>query len=129
MTPRTRRPGGVTIVGILVVVMGLAMLVNGGLGLARGGEGPAGIVVAVILLAVGMVYLLVAWGIFRGSRAAHLVVVVLSVIALVGSLIEVLTEEQERALSAATAVIATVVLVLLFTPRARSFFKTTASVS
>lgn len=122
MAPNTPRPGGVTLVGILVVVMGLAMLVNGGLGLVRGGQGAAGIVVSIVLLAVGLVYLLVAWGVFRGSRAARLVVVVLSLIALVGSVLELVSEEQGRVLSAATAVVAAVIVLLLFTRRARSFF-------
>lgn len=115
------RPLGVSVVSILILLTGIGLLIRGILGLVRGGEGPAGIVVAILLLVVGLVYVLVAKGIWNGSGVARLVVTILSVIAIIGSVIS-LTDPAERLISIVQIVIAVVILALLYGRQARQFF-------
>jgi len=121
MNSTSQRPMGVSIVSILILLTGIGLLIRGVLGLVRGGEGPAGIVVAIVLLVVGIAYALVARGIWHGSRVSRLIVTILSLIAIVGSVLT-LAEPGERVLSIVQIVIALVILALLYGRRAREFF-------
>lgn len=121
MTSTAQRPLGVAIVAILIVLTGIGLLARGILGLVRGGEGAAGMVVAVILLVVGLAYALVAKGIWNGNRLSRIVVTVLTLIAIVGSVL-VIGEPGERVASIVQILIAAAILVLLYGRKAREFF-------
>lgn len=121
MTDNARRPMGVSVVAILILLTGIGLLARGVLGLVRGGEGPAGMVVAIILLVVGLVYALVAKGIWKGNRVSRIIVTILSAIAIIGSVIA-LTEPGEVVSSIVQIVIASVILALLYGRQARGFF-------
>jgi hypothetical protein len=112
---------GVSVVAILILLTGIGLLARGVLGLVRGGEGPAGMVVAIILLVVGLVYALVAKGIWKGNRVSRIIVTILSAIAIIGSVIA-LTEPGEVVSSIVQIVIASVILALLYGRQARGFF-------
>ena len=121
MTSTAHRPLGVSIVAILILLTGIGLLIRGVVGLVQGGEGSAGMVVAVVLLVVGIVYALVAKGIWDGSRVARLVVTVLSLIAIIGSVLTI-GESGEMAVSIVQIVIAAVILGLLYGRQSRQFF-------
>lgn len=121
MTGTGTRPLGVSILSILILLTGLGLGIRGVFGLLNGGEGPAGIVVAFVLLVVGVVYLLVAKGIWNGNRGSRLIVSVLTLIALVGSL-ATLTTPGETAVSIVQIIISLVILLLLFGRKARAHF-------
>jgi hypothetical protein len=121
MTSAAQRPIGVSVVAILILLTGIGLLVRGVLGLVRGGEGSAGMVVAIILLVVGLAYALVAKGIWNGNKASRLIVLILSLIAIVGSVIA-FSEPGERVVSIVQIVIALVILALLYGRRAREYF-------
>lgn len=121
MTSTAQRPIGVSVVAILILLTGIGLLVRGVLGLVRGGEGSAGMVVAIILLVVGLAYALVAKGIWNGNKASRLIVLILSLIAIVGSVIA-FSEPGERVVSIVQIVIALVILALLYGRRAREYF-------
>jgi uncharacterized membrane protein len=78
-------------------------------------------VVAIILLVVGLAYALVAKGIWNGNKASRLIVLILSLIAIVGSVIA-FSEPGERVVSIVQIVIALVILALLYGRRAREYF-------
>jgi hypothetical protein len=121
MTGTTHRPMGVSIVAILILLTGIGLLVRGILGLVQGGEGAAGMVVAVILLVVGLVYALVAKGIWNGNGLSRIVVTILTAIAIIGSVIA-LSEPGEMLASIIQIVIALVILALLYGRQAREYF-------
>ncbi|MFM7145772.1 MAG: hypothetical protein ACKOW5_05495, partial [Actinomycetales bacterium] len=113
MTSSTGRPLGVSLVAILILLVGLGMIIRGILGLVNGGEGPAGIVVAIVLLIVGVIYLLVSKGIWNGNRGSRLIVAILTLIALIGSVFT-LFNPGELAVSIVQIAVSVVILALRF---------------
>ncbi len=121
-TERGSRPVGVTLVSVFIVISGLFLVVNGVLGLVNGGNGPAGIVVSIIILIVGVIYLLVAKGVWNGNVWSRLIVTVLTVIALLGSIAAMFTEDGQFLVSVVQVIIAVIILALLYSGKARQFF-------
>lgn len=121
MTSTAHRPLGVSIVAILILLAGIGLIIRGVVGVVRGGEGSAGIVVAVVLLVVGILYALVARGVWSGSKVARLVVTILSLIAVVGSVLTI-GESGEMVASIVQILIAVVILALLYGRQTRQFF-------
>ncbi|MFM8896903.1 MAG: hypothetical protein ACKOE2_16445 [Actinomycetales bacterium] len=121
MNSSTGRPLGVTLVAILILLVGLGMIIRGILGLVNGGEGGAGIVVALVLIIVGAIYLLVSKGIWNGNRGSRLIVAILTLIALIGSVFTLL-DPGELVASVVQIVVSLVILALLFAGKARAYF-------
>lgn len=121
-TERGSRPVGVTLVSAFIVIAGLFLAINGVLGLVNGGNGPAGILVSIIILIVGVIYLLVAKGVWNGNVWSRLIVTVLTIIALLGSIATMFTEDGQFLVSAIQVVIAAIILALLYSGKARQFF-------
>ena len=122
MVDRGARPLGVALVSVFIVLSAIYFLVNGVLGLVNGGNGPAGILVSVVILIVGAIYLLVAKGVWNGNKVSRLIVTILTIIALVGSIASMFTEDGQFLISAVQVVIAVVILALLYSGKARQFF-------
>lgn len=125
MTTANPRPAGVTLVGLLIVLVGLADVVLSVLGLIyRDTEVAIGLGALLVSLAVGIVYLLVAKGIFNGNRFSRFLVSLVTVIGLVGGLIALIfaTVSNNRIQGAIQAGISVVILLLLHTGRAKQFF-------
>ena len=122
MVDRAARPLGVALVSVFIVLSAIYFLVNGVLGLVNGGNGPAGILVSVVILIVGAIYLLVAKGVWNGNKVSRLIVTILTIIALVGSIASMFTEDGQFLISAVQVVIAVVILALLYSGKARQFF-------
>ena len=121
MNGSTERPLGVAMVAILILLMGLGMIIRGILGLVKGGEGGAGILVAAVLIIVGALYLLVSKGIWNGNRGSRLIVAFLTLFVLVGSIFTLL-DPGELVASVVQIVVSVVMLALLFGARARTYF-------
>ncbi|MFM8351072.1 MAG: hypothetical protein ACKN9D_08370 [Actinomycetales bacterium] len=121
MNSSTGRPLGVTLLAILILLVGLGMIIRGILGLVNGGEGGAGIVVALVLIIVGAIYLLVSKGIWNGNRGSRLIVAILTLIALIGSVFTLL-DPGELVASVVQIVVSLVILALLFAGKARAYF-------
>lgn len=122
MVDRGARPLGVALVSVFIVLSAIYFLVHGVLGLVNGGNGPAGILVSVVILIVGAIYLLVAKGVWNGNKVSRLIVTILTIIALVGSIASMFTEDGQFLISAVQVVIAVVILALLYSGKARQFF-------
>lgn len=122
MSGNVARPFGVLLVVILIVLNGLSLLVTGVMGLIRGGNGGAGIGVSIGLLIAAMIYLLVAKGLYNGNRFSRFLVALVSVIVLIGSIWSAAIEPSTRVVSVIQAIIAGVILALLYSSRASRFF-------
>jgi len=121
MTSAVRRPVGVTVLSIVILLAGLGLIIRGIVDLFVGGEGAAGIFVAGLMLALGLVYVLVAKGIWSGSRIARVIVTVVAAVVIVGSVIT-LAEAGEAVLSIVQILIAVIILALLYSRSAREYF-------
>lgn len=120
-----KRPVGITIVGILILLSGVIFVVTGLLsliGYAGGTElGNAMLPLTVILTVFGLIYLLVAKGIFSGSNLARLIVGLVTVLALIGVVIQLFSTDNKLG-SVVGIVIDVVILWILFGTKGREFF-------
>lgn len=127
------RPGGVTLVAVLAWISGLLGIVGGVLLiLARNNadvleslKGSSGVVVGagVVSIVIGLITILVANGLLRGSGFARGLVTLLMVLQIIGGVYALLRLPTPDASAWLNIVIAVVVLLLLFSPRANAFFR------
>jgi hypothetical protein len=130
-----RRPFGVTLLVVLIVINGLIALV-GGLALAfqhderdvirQTSMSSHGLLVyGIALVVIGAIYLLIARGLAAGGGISRFLVGAFSLLNLIGG-IYVAIEKDGRLQSQAivSAIISGVVLILLYSPRANAFFRT-----
>ncbi|MFM8352059.1 MAG: hypothetical protein ACKN9D_13465 [Actinomycetales bacterium] len=125
MTASSNRPAGVTLVGLLIILVGLAYVVLSVLGLIyRGTEVAIGLGALLVSLAVGIIYLLVAKGIFNGNKFSRFLVSLFTVIGLLGGLTALIfaSVTNNRVEGAIQAGISVVILLLLHSRRAKQFF-------
>lgn len=113
------RPVGVTIVGILIVIGGIFSIIGGFLGFFSGqtlGWGVVGLIVSII---VGLIYLLVAKGIFNGNAGSRLVVAIITVIGFIGDFFMMFSNFGSALISVIWGII---ILALLYAGKAKAFF-------
>jgi drug/metabolite transporter (DMT)-like permease len=117
------RPGGVTLVGVLIVIAGIFGLLGGLLGLfnadARAGLGILSLLIAVV---VSVIYLAVAKGIFDGNNFSRLLVGIVTVINLIGGVIALIFVSAARVNGFVSIIFALIILALLYNRRASAFF-------
>ena len=121
-----KRPVGITIVGILILLMGVISVLSGIVGIIAYAADSAGVGVAmlpltVIVLIFGVIYLLVAKGIFGGSPVARIIVAIVTVLSLVASVIQLFTTDQKAA-SVLAILIDVVILWILYGTKGKEFF-------
>lgn len=132
---RARRPIGVTLIITLTVISGLLGLAAGALiaalhkndDLIRRTEESSGtlLTIGVVSAVIGLIYLLVARGLSRGSGFARFLVALVSVLNLVGgAYLLVAREEDVRLHGVVSAALALLILLLLYSKRANAFFRT-----
>ena len=139
-TTSKTRPTGVTIIAILNVISGIVMLV-GGLGLAAissilptmttldpnasgqlavaGLLGVGGIAVGGILIILGIISFIVAWGLLKGKGWAWSVTMVLSIISIVIGVISMVAGSIG---SIVNIIIAGIIIYYLYRPHVKAFF-------
>ena len=122
MTPNGQRPGGVTLVGILLLVFGVLYVLSSLFGLFNATmRQDLGIIWILVSLAVGVIYLLVAKGIFNGNRGSRLLVGIVTVINLIGGILA-LFSLATIAQGIITILVSLIILVLLYGRNARIYF-------
>lgn len=114
------RPFGVTLVGILIVLGGIGSILIGILGLFSGESLGWGILAMIVALIVGLIYLLVAKGIFNGNAGSRLIVGIVTVISMIGGLFTLLFSSVSTGLG--QIIWALIILVLLYSGKAKTFF-------
>ena len=129
MTANGPRPGGVTLVGILLFVFGFLYVVGSVLGLLdEKTRNTLGVWAIVVSLIIGVVYLLVAKGILNGNRGSRFLVGLLTVIELIGGVLLILgsfwNQYPWNALvhGIVTVLVSLVILLLLYGRNARIYF-------
>jgi hypothetical protein len=132
-TAQTGRPTTVTIIGVLAYIAGLLDMVSGVILFfllpnedvvdSFGGSGPL-ITAAIGSIVVGLIVVVVAGGLLRGSQTSRLIVTVLQVFSLIGSLfLAVAWRETATATDEWIGIaVSALVLILLWTPKASAFF-------
>lgn len=128
MSETAKRPGGVTFVGILIIIAGVGGVINGITRWFQSDRSSALVVIAIIAtLVIGIIYLLVAKGIFDGNRFSRFLVTIISVINLViggfGIIASIVSFNGVALLvSLVQALWSLLIIVLLHGGRARAFF-------
>jgi O-antigen/teichoic acid export membrane protein len=124
-----KRPGGVTFLGVLVVISGILYVISGLLAILAStsndltsNQKTALLVVGIVILLIGIVELAVARGLFRGNNGARLIVAILNVLTIVAGLFALFQSGNQRGASIGQVVIAIIVLALLYSSRANEFF-------
>jgi len=139
-TTSKSRPTGVTIIAILNIISGIIMLA-GGLGLAAissvlptmttidpnaGGQmalaglvGGAGIAVGGILIILGIISFIVAWGLLKGKGWAWSLTLILSIISII---IGIVSMAAGNFGSIINIIIAGIIIYYLYRPHVKAFF-------
>ena len=119
------RPLGVTIIGILWILAGLLTAIGGGIGgaaLAIIGLGGLGAAVGVILVIIGLVFIALGIGCFKGWPWVWPVGVIFTVIALIINLLSILSNTASAVIG---IIIDIIILWYLFQPQVKAWFKQT----
>ncbi|GGM12500.1 hypothetical protein [Nakamurella endophytica] len=128
MTAAVRtRPGLVVLVVVLVVLGAIGFFVTGIVAMsAHGGVS----VVGVLMILLGLVYLAVAKGLADGNRLACAVVTVVAVLQILATVLGWILRDQQyqdsRGPGTGSAVVAVVILICLYTPKASAYFQRSA---
>jgi hypothetical protein len=130
-----RRPLGVTLLVVLIVINGLVAGI-GGLVLAiqhddrdvirqTGASSHNLLVYGISLLIVGVIYLVIARGLAAGGGISRFLVGAFSLLNLIAGIwVAVDKDGQLETQGIVTAVISGIVLILLYSPRANAYFRT-----
>ena len=116
-----KRPIGVTLVGVIILIQGALGLVLALLAWF-GADNPSGAVIGASIgtIIASLVYLLVAKGIFNGNNLSRLLVGIVTVISIVSGVVAMLAERI--AVGVGQVVVGLIVLFLLYNRRASGFF-------
>jgi hypothetical protein len=117
----TERPLGVTILGILWIIVGLLALLSG-LGIAVVGTLVAGIIglfLGFILIIIGLVDLALGIGCFKAWPWVWTIGVIFSILSIVMGLVNLLTSGASALIS---IIISVVILYYLFQPQVKAYF-------
>jgi hypothetical protein len=114
-----QRPVGVTIVGVLIVIAGILGIGISVLGVFSDQTAGFRLAIFVTGLLVGIVYLLVAKGIFNGNRVSRLIVAIFTVLGLITGIFLLVDGVFQGVVQILWSVI---ILAMLYAGRAKEFF-------
>jgi uncharacterized membrane protein (DUF2068 family) len=117
------RPLGITIIAIIMGIQGILGIIAGILSLTASGAYPAFAVTGIITLILGVLYLVLAWGLWTLQPWAFWGTVVLEVIALINGIFAL--SQHNTGTGLLNIVIALIILIYLFADRnVRAAFRT-----
>jgi hypothetical protein len=117
------RPLGVTIIGILWILVGLLTAIGGGIGgaaLAIIGLGGLGAAVGVILVIIGLVFIALGIGCFKGWPWVWPVGVIFTIIGIIINLLSIIANPASAIIG---IIIDIIILWYLFQPQVKAWFK------
>jgi hypothetical protein len=123
MSEESKRPFGVTLVGLLIFLVGILGVIVGILGLIQRDQFPGTIALSAIIatLVIGVIYLLVGKGIFSGNRGSRFIVGLVTVLNLIAGIIAAIT--PGRLVSGLVQILVSVIILgLLYNSSAKRFF-------
>ncbi len=115
------RPLGVTIIGVLYIIIGLLALFGGIVGgsvLAIAGLGPIGLIIGFIFIIVGIIDIIIAIGLFMAKGWAWLLAVIFAILNILASLIQAVASIW----AIIGVIIPIIILWYLFQPNVKAFF-------
>jgi len=134
-----KRPTGVTIIGILIIIGGILLLLAGIAGVVVGSLsisqiiGLGFVIIGAIILAVGIGYLIVSYGLLKGKRWALTITVVLLFIGIAINVVSIIFGSfainmdvssflTANSGSIAGIIISVIILYYLYRPHVKSYF-------
>jgi drug/metabolite transporter (DMT)-like permease len=118
MADTTKRPFGVTMVFIVILISGIFQVVAGVARLFNRGENAnVGLWAAIITILLGVIYLLVARGIANGSRMARFVVALITVLSIASAIWIMVTAPSLWVALLVQILLGLIVLMLLYSAR------------
>jgi hypothetical protein len=126
------RPGGVTLVAVFAWISGLLDIVGGSLLLFQTSVdatveqfgGPSQLIASALLeILIGVVVIVVAVGLLRGNNASRVVITIFQIISIIGSVFLAIAYPAGAIGEYFSIALAAIVLILLWTGRASSFFR------
>ena len=126
------RPGGVTLVAVLTWISGLLDIIGGSLLLFQTSVeatveqfgGPSQLIASALLtILIGVVVIVVAVGLLRGNNASRVVITIFQILSIVGSVFLAIAYPAGAIGEYFSIAVAAIVLILLWTGRASSFFR------
>ena len=126
------RPGGVTLVAVFAWISGLLDIVGGSLLLFQTSVdatveqfgGPSQLIASALLeILIGVVVIVVAIGLLRGNNASRVVITIFQIISIIGSVFLAIAYPAGAIGEYFSIALAAIVLILLWTGRASSFFR------
>jgi hypothetical protein len=119
-----KRPLGVTLVFVVILITGAFQLFAGFLRLFnRGDNATVGLWAAIITIAIGVAYLLVAKGIANGNSFARFIVALLTIIMIAAAIWMLIAAPGLWVALIIQILLGLIVLLLLYSARASMFFK------
>ena len=131
MTSGARRPAGVTLIAVLAWIEGALDIVAGVLLLVFQNDpsvldawyGRTALLTSAILgILFGVIVVLIAGGLLRGSRGARIVVTIVQLFAIAGDAFTAFASPSQFAWAAIGALVSLIIIILLWTGRANDFF-------
>jgi len=132
MSDSVRRPGGVTLVAVFAWISGALDVLSGTLLLFQtsvaatveqfGGASQL-IASALLEILIGVVVIVVAIGLLRGNSASRIVITIFQILSIVGSVFLAIAYPSGAIGEYFSIAIAAIVLILLWTRRASSYFR------
>jgi len=117
------RPIGVTLIGIIVIIMGIASVVTSIFGIIDADtRAIVGLGWLIGTLIIGLIYLAVAKGLFDGNNFSRLLVGIITVVNLLISIFQLIFVSGYRWQALVSAVVSLIVLGVLFSRKATLFF-------
>src|SRR5215207_7537640 len=132
MSNSIARPGGVTLVAVLTWISGLLDVISGSVLLFQTSVdatveqfgGPSQLIASALLeILIGVVVIVVAVGLLRGNNASRVVITIFQIISIVGSVFLAIAYPAGAIGEYFSIAVAAIVLILLWTGRASSFFR------
>lgn len=126
------RPGGVTLVAIIVWIQGALNIVSGIIGLfnlnsaayiAQFGGRTQAVTATIVVLVFGLIAVAVAGGLLRGSRVSRAVVSIVLLLSLITDVWALFAVPSALFSAIVGGFLALIALVLLWSGRARAFFR------
>jgi hypothetical protein len=117
------RPFGVTLVGILVIIAGISYVFTGIVSIFNADlRASIGLLSIIVILVLGLIYLAVAKGLFDGNNFSRLLVGIVTVVALLFGIFQLIFVSGARWKGLFSAIFSLIILGLLFSRKATLFF-------
>ncbi|HEY4225300.1 MAG TPA: hypothetical protein VGM70_05765 [Pseudolysinimonas sp.] len=120
----TKRPAGVTLIAVIVWINGLLSIIGGIVALITGGS--AALAAAIVSIIIGVLTIAVGVGLLRGSRVARVIATIFLVLSLASAIYSIvvgIAAPGSIIVPIVSGVLALIALIMLWTSRASSFFR------